>query len=51
MSIERQYGDPARVANPSVCSSHDGANAYCPSHATGVRLPDDFVVTPLHSVG
>jgi len=20
---------------------------YCPNHATGVRLPDDFVVTPL----
>ena len=20
---------------------------YCPNHATGVKLPDDFVVTPL----
>jgi peptide-methionine (S)-S-oxide reductase len=23
---------------------------YCPNHATGVRLPDDFVVTPLQYV-
>jgi peptide-methionine (S)-S-oxide reductase len=23
---------------------------YCPNHSTGVRLPDDFVVTPLHYV-
>ncbi len=23
---------------------------YCPNHATGVKLPDDFVVTPLHYV-
>ena len=22
-------------------------NGYCPNHATGVRLPDDFAVTPL----
>ena len=22
-------------------------NGYCPNHSTGVRLPDDFVVTPL----
>jgi peptide-methionine (S)-S-oxide reductase len=25
-------------------------NGYCPSHSTGVRLPDDFVVTPLQYV-
>jgi peptide-methionine (S)-S-oxide reductase len=25
-------------------------NGYCPNHATGVRLPDDFVVTPLQYV-
>ena len=25
-------------------------NGYCPIHATGVRLPDDFVVTPLQYV-
>ena len=25
-------------------------NGYCPVHATGVRLPDDFVVTPLEYV-
>ena len=24
---------------------------YCPNHATGVKLPDDFVVTPLQIVG
>jgi peptide-methionine (S)-S-oxide reductase len=23
---------------------------YCPNHATGVKLPDDFVVTPLHYI-
>jgi peptide-methionine (S)-S-oxide reductase len=23
-------------------------NGYCPNHATGVRLPDDLVMTPLH---
>jgi peptide-methionine (S)-S-oxide reductase len=23
-------------------------NGYCPNHSTGVRLPDDFVVTALH---
>jgi peptide-methionine (S)-S-oxide reductase len=26
-------------------------NGYCPVHATGVRLPDDFVVTPLQYSG
>jgi peptide-methionine (S)-S-oxide reductase len=25
-------------------------NGYCPVHATGVRLPDDFAVTPLEYV-
>ena len=25
-------------------------NGYCPNHSTGVRLPDDFVVTPLQYV-
>ena len=24
---------------------------YCPMHSTGVRLPDDFAVTPLQYVG
>ena len=23
-------------------------NGYCPNHATGVRLPEGFAVTPLH---
>ena len=26
-------------------------NGYCPNHATGVKLPDDFVVTPLQYAG
>ena len=25
-------------------------NGYCPNHATGVKLPDEFVVTPLQYV-
>jgi len=25
-------------------------NGYCPIHATGVKLPDDFVLTPLQYV-
>jgi hypothetical protein len=25
-------------------------NGYCPNHATGVKLPDNFVVTPFQSV-
>jgi peptide-methionine (S)-S-oxide reductase len=25
-------------------------NGYCPNHSTGVKLPDDFVVTPLEYV-
>ena len=36
---DRQYGDLSE--NP---------NGYCPNHATGVKLPDDFVVTPLQYV-
>jgi len=27
-----------------------GPGAYCPNHSTGVKLPDDFVVTPLQYV-
>jgi hypothetical protein len=25
-------------------------NGYCPNHSTGVKLPDDFVVTQLRYV-
>ena len=25
-------------------------HGYCPNHATGVKLPEDFVVTPLQYV-
>jgi hypothetical protein len=24
----------------------ENPHGYCPNHATGVKLPDDFVVTP-----
>ena len=30
--------------------SSENPNGYCPNHATGVKLPDDFVVTPLQYV-
>jgi hypothetical protein len=35
----RQYVDLSK--NP---------NGYCPNHRTGIKLPDDFVVTPLQYV-
>ena len=35
----QQYPDMAKVPN-----------GYCPIHATGVKLPADFVVTPLQYV-
>jgi len=25
-------------------------NGYCPNHATGVKLPDDFAVAPLQYI-
>jgi hypothetical protein len=28
----------------------ENVNGYCPNHQTGVKLPDDFVVTPLQYV-
>ena len=28
-------------------SKNTGPSAYCPNHSTGVKMPDDFVVTPL----
>jgi hypothetical protein len=37
--VNRQYGDEPEVPN-----------GYCPIHATGVKHPDDFVVTPLQYV-
>ena len=42
MSLEmtfRQYVDLSE--NPG---------GYCPTHATGVKLPDSFVITPLQYV-
>ena len=32
-----------------LAKKSDGSG-YCPNHATGVKLPDDFVVTPLQYV-
>ena len=29
---------------------HKNPSGYCPNHSTGVKLPDDFVVTPLQYV-
>jgi len=29
---------------------HKVPNGYCPTHATGVKVPDDFAVTPLQYV-
>ena len=31
-------------------SPAENPSGYCPTHATGVKLPDDFVVTPLQYV-
>jgi hypothetical protein len=31
-------------------SPAENPNGYCPNHSTGVKLPDDFVVTPLQYV-
>ena len=31
-------------------AKNTGPGAYCPDHRTGVKLPDDFVVTPLQYV-
>ena len=38
-STERPYSEMFEVPN-----------GYCLNHATGVKLPDDFVVTPLQYV-
>ncbi len=37
------YSDP--FGNPPGSMQY-----YCPSHATGVKLPDDFAVTPLEYI-
>jgi hypothetical protein len=31
-------------------AENTGPGAYCPDHRTGVKLPDDFVVTPLQYI-
>jgi len=33
-----------------LLSSSRNPAGYCPNHATGVELPDDFAVTPLQRV-
>jgi hypothetical protein len=35
---------PVKVSNGDIYASHRGANPYCPNHATGVKLPDDFAI-------
>jgi hypothetical protein len=35
---------------PRSSSLAEVPNGDCPNHATGVRLPDGFVVTPLQYV-
>ena len=30
--------------------SSENPRGYCPNHATGVKLPDEFKVTPLQYV-
>ena len=37
-----------RTTTSSTCDKNP--RGYCPNHATGVKLPDDFVVTPLQYV-
>jgi hypothetical protein len=39
MAARAQYTDLSKVPN-----------GYCPNHSTGVKLPDDFKVTPLQYV-
>jgi hypothetical protein len=34
----------------TVVAPPENPRGYCPNHSTGVRLPDDFVVTPLQYV-
>jgi len=47
-----EYRTPPRTA--SFCRQYadlsENPNGYCPNHSTGVKLPDDFVVTPLQYV-
>ena len=38
------------IARSSGPAENPGPGAYCPDHRTGVKLPDDFVVTPLQYV-
>ena len=41
---------PTAIKPTAGSSLAKNPNGYCPNHATGVKLPDDFVVTPLHYV-
>ncbi|HET9435391.1 MAG TPA: hypothetical protein VFO50_00905, partial [Candidatus Limnocylindrales bacterium] len=41
----------AEAYHQGYLSKNRGPGAYCPDHRTGVKLPDDFVVTPLRYVG
>jgi hypothetical protein len=59
----RQFGNPnahvlmvhAQQRNLPMLDEYGSSLAenprgYCPNHATGVKLPDDFVVTPLQLI-
>ncbi len=58
--IEAGFGEIATeiVSAPTFYYAEDyhqqylakNVNGYCPNHATGVKLPDDFVATPLQYV-
>ena len=44
---------PTRSTTPRTTTSSTSTRiprGYCPNHSTGVKLPDDFVVTPLQYV-
>ena len=51
-ALEEKEGHRAMVMlSPKPGSSlAEVPNGYCPNHATGVKLPDDFAVTPLQYV-
>jgi peptide-methionine (S)-S-oxide reductase len=40
----------AEAYHQQYLAKNRGSGAYCPDHRTGVKLPDDFVVTPLQYV-
>jgi hypothetical protein len=43
--------DRRLVGHRQYSNLTDNPKGYCPNHATGVKLADDFVVFPLQYVG